>query len=167
MNKKTIFIATVALGLLFSSCKKEATNVDPSTGIATMNPEKNATEQQQTIPTTPITESKTNAPATGTAVMTFEKKEHDFGVINPDSKVDYTFKFKNTGKEDLVISNAQGSCGCTIPEYPKEAIKPGESGKIKVSFNSAGKSGNQQKSVTITANTEVGKELLTIKAQIK
>ena len=99
--------------------------------------------------------------------MTFNKKEHDFGVINPDSKVDYTFKFKNTGKEDLVISNAQGSCGCTIPEYPKEAIKPGESGKIKVSFNSAGKSGNQQKSVTITANTEVGKELLTIKAQIK
>jgi outer membrane biosynthesis protein TonB len=132
-----------------------------------MNPENNATEQQQTIPTNPITESKTIAPATGTAEMTFNKKEHDFGVINPDSKVDYTFKFKNTGKEDLVISNAQGSCGCTIPEYPKEAIKPGESGKIKVSFNSAGKSGNQQKSVTITANTEVGKELLTIKAQIK
>ena len=166
MNKKTIFIATVTLGLLFSSCKKEATT-DPSTGIATMNPENNATEQQQTIPTRPITESKTNAPATGTAVMTFEKNEHDFGVIKPESKVDYIFKFKNTGKEDLVISNAQGSCGCTIPEYPKEAIKPGESGKIKVSFNSAGKSGNQQKSVTITANTEVGKELLTIKAQIK
>lgn len=166
MNKKTIFIATVTLGLLFSSCKKEATT-DPSTGIATMNPENKVTEQQQTIPTNPITESKTNAPATGTAVMSFEKKEHDFGVIKPESKVDYTFKFKNTGKEDLVISNAQGSCGCTIPEYPKEAIKPGESGKIKVSFNSAGKSGNQQKSVTITANTEAGKELLTIKAQIK
>lgn len=166
MNKKTIFIATVTLGLLFSSCKKEATT-DPSTGIATMNPENNATEQQQTIPTNPITESKTIAPATGTAEMTFEKKEHDFGVIKSGSKVDYTFKFENTGKEDLLISNAQGSCGCTIPEYPKEAIKPGESGKIKVSFNSAGKSGNQQKSVTITANTEVGKELLTIKAQIK
>ena len=166
MNKKTIFIATVTLGLLFSSCKKEVTT-DPSTGIATMNPENKVTEQQQTIPTNPITELKKNTPAIGTAEITFEKKEHDFGIIKADSKVDYTFKFKNTGKEDLVISNAQGSCGCTIPEYPKEAIKPGESGKIKVSFNSAGKSGNQQKSVTITANTEVEKELLTIKAQIK
>lgn len=166
MNKKTLFIATVTLGMLFLSCKKEATT-DPSSGIATMNPENTVIEQQQTIPTNPTSESKTNVPSTGTAEMTFEKKEHDFGVINPDSKVDYTFNFKNTGKEDLIISNAQGSCGCTIPEYPKEAIKPGETGKIKVSFNSAGKSGNQQKSVTITANTEVGKELLTIKAQIK
>jgi len=101
------------------------------------------------------------------AIMTFEKKEHNFGVINQNSIVEYTFKFKNTGSKDLLISNAQGSCGCTIPEYPKEAIKPSESGKIKVSFNSAGKSGNQQKSVTLTANTEVGKELLTINAQIK
>ncbi|WP_245699422.1 DUF1573 domain-containing protein [Flavobacterium noncentrifugens] len=99
-------------------------------------------------------------------VMEFETKEHDFGKINAGSKVVYTFNFKNTGEADLIISNAVGSCGCTVPEYPKEAIKPGESGKMKVSFNSAGKNGQQQKTVTITANTAAGKEMLTIKASI-
>ena len=67
----------------------------------------------------------------------------------------------------MIITNAVGSCGCTIPEYPKDAIKPGESGKMKVSFNASGKHGQQQKTVTITTNTSQGSELLHIKAAIK
>jgi len=77
-----------------------------------------------------------------------------------------TFTFTNTGDADLIISNASGSCGCTVPEYPKEPIKPGKTGKLKVSFDSTGKPGMQQKSVTITCNTQQGTDVLTIKANV-
>lgn len=100
-------------------------------------------------------------------VMTFHKTEHDFRIIEKESKVSYTFGFINTGEADLIITKAVGSFGCNILEYPKEAIKPGESGKMKVSFNASGKHGQQQKTVTITTNTAQGSELLNIKAAIK
>ncbi len=104
--------------------------------------------------------------STQSPVMSFETTEHDFGAINGTDKVEYTFKFKNTGSSDLLISNAVGSCGCTIPEYPKEPIPAGKSGAIKVIFNPSGKSGQQQKTVTISTNTASSQELLTIKAAI-
>ena len=88
----------------------------------------------------------------GAPAMTFEKAEYNFGEINQGDKVSYTFKFKNTGKAPLIISNARASCGCTVPEWPKEPVAPGASGKIDVVFNSAGKSGQQTKSITITTN---------------
>lgn len=101
------------------------------------------------------------------AEMTFEKTEHDFGTIKQGDKVTHDFKFTNTGEADLLISNAKGSCGCTVPEYPKEALKPGESGNIKVSFNSTGKSGQTEKSVTIMVNTKEKHQILKIKANIE
>ena len=100
------------------------------------------------------------------AVMTFAKSNHDFGNINQGDKVATEFEFTNTGKYDLTIYEAKGSCGCTIPEYPKTPIKPGEKGVIKVQFNSAGKSGKQNKSVFIDASTEKGSETLKITANI-
>lgn len=99
-------------------------------------------------------------------IMRFTKKQHDFGTINQGAKVSYNFDFKNTGVTDLVISNATGSCGCTVPEYPKQPILSGASGVLKVSFNTAGKSRQQLKTVTITTNTASGKETLSIKASI-
>lgn len=99
-------------------------------------------------------------------VMTFEEKEFDFGTINEGDKVEHVFTFKNTGEADLVITDAKGSCGCTVPDYNKEPIKPGESSEMKVSFDSDGKPGQQQKTVTIMANTATGTELLTIKANV-
>lgn len=98
--------------------------------------------------------------------ITFEHKSHDFGTIKQGEIVEYSFKFTNTGEADLLIQKAHGSCGCTIPEYPKEPIKPGETGKIRVSFNSAAKKGLQKKTVWITANTITQKENLTITAQV-
>ena len=80
--------------------------------------------------------------------------------------IGFNFKFTNTGTGDLVIVNAVGSCGCTVPEYPKEPVAPGKSGVMKVTFNSAGKSGMQQKTVTITTNTKAQKELSALKQQI-
>ena len=100
------------------------------------------------------------------AVMTFSEKQHDFGNINQGDRVTHIFTYTNNGAVDLLISNAVGSCGCTVPEYTTEPVHPGETGEIKVSFNSAGKSGHQSKTVTITANTQAAKETLTIKASI-
>ena len=85
--------------------------------------------------------------------ITFSEKAYDFGKIIQGEKVNYSFKFKNTGKADLIITNASASCGCTIPEYPKEPIAPGKEGVIKVVYNSEGKSGIQNKTVTIITNT--------------
>ena len=99
--------------------------------------------------------------------MTFVTEKHDFGTIVQGDKVVYDFKFKNSGNSDLVITDAKGSCGCTVPEYPKEAIKPGEPGEIKVSFNSAGKSGKQAKSVTLFCNIKEGKKVLHINSNIE
>ncbi len=88
------------------------------------------------------------------AAIQFEEGEHNFGQITAGDKVNHTFKFTNTGDNPLVISNAKGSCGCTVPNWPQEPIAPGETGEIYVEFNSAGKNGNQRKSVTVTANTD-------------
>lgn len=100
------------------------------------------------------------------AVMTFSKTTHDFGNIKQGDKVSTEFEFTNTGNFDLTIFEAKGSCGCTIPEYPKKPIKPGEKGVIKVQFNSAGKEGIQDKSVFIAANTKSGSETLKITTNI-
>ncbi len=88
------------------------------------------------------------------ATMKFEKESYDFGKIMQGEKVSYDFTFVNTGKTPLIISDAVGSCGCTVPDnWPKEPVAPGKSGKISVVFDSAGKEGVQDKVVTITANT--------------
>ncbi len=83
----------------------------------------------------------------------FDEDSYDFGNINEGDVVDHTFTFTNVGQAPLVISSATGSCGCTIPEWPKESIAPGETGEIKVQFNSKGKGGVNNKTVSITANT--------------
>lgn len=104
--------------------------------------------------------------AEGTPQFTFNEENHDFGVIDEGVKADYDFEFTNTGDAALIITNAQGSCGCTVPSWPKEPIAPGETGKIHVSFNSNGKPGNQKKTVTLNANTIPPTKLLRISAQV-
>ena len=75
-------------------------------------------------------------------------------------KITYEFKFNNTGKSPLIISDAKASCGCTVPEWPKEPVMPGQGGKIKVTFDSAGKSGLQDKQITVTANTNPAQNIV-------
>ena len=99
-------------------------------------------------------------------VMTFEKELHDFGKITQGEKVVCFFKFKNTGKSNLVISSASGSCGCTVPEYPKEPIAPGAEGQIEVKFNSEGRQGTQSKSVTLVTNCEPNNVMIKITSEV-
>lgn len=171
MIKKIVLLSSVAILVLTASCKKteELQNQDPSTGAMPIPEHTTHEVAPDTVMMSPppMPETTQTPPADGKyPVMTFEKTEHDFGTINQGDKVTYSFVFKNTGATDLVIANAVGSCGCTVPEYPKEPLKPGESAKMKVSFNSAGKSGRQQKTVTVSTNTAAGKEILTVKANI-
>jgi hypothetical protein len=99
-------------------------------------------------------------------VLTFDKEFHDFGTISEGEKVTYSFKFTNTGKADLIIQTASGSCGCTVPEVPKEPIKPGGSGFIKVQFNSENRVGIQEKQVTVVTNAMPNTNILRIKAEV-
>lgn len=103
----------------------------------------------------------------GKPQITFEETAHHFGTITEGEQVEYNFKFKNTGTGDLLIVNAAGSCGCTIPEYPKELIKPGAEGLLKVKFDSKGKDGVFDKSVQVTCNTEPRETRLTITGEVK
>lgn len=100
---------------------------------------------------------------------TFEFKEMEvqFGTIKQGDKFETDFVFTNTGKAPLKIASAQGSCGCTVPEYPKDPIAPGATGKIHVTFNSAGKMGDQYKTITIQANTRPNPIRLAVKGKVE
>jgi hypothetical protein len=98
--------------------------------------------------------------------ISFEETNFDFGAIKEGTKVSHSFKFKNTGKSDLIIGDARGNCGCTVPKYPTQPIEPGESGVIDVEFNSAGKHGKQNKSVTLVTNTIPSTKVLTITGEV-
>lgn len=143
MNR-IVRIFVVASLLITFSCKKDAESLE----------EKAATSLQE----------NTKVPRTK---IEFDKEIHDFGQIDQGEIVETTVNIKNVGNNNLYIVDAHGSCGCTVPEVTKEAIKPGESAPINVKFDSNGKSGKVTKTVMITCNTEKTVESFKIKASIK
>ena len=141
--KKIVLIVGLVSMVSFTSCKENA-----SSKINTDNVAEAAVrdEASKAVP-----------------VMSFEKSEHDFGTIEQGTPQETLFKFTNTGTAPLIITDAKSSCGCTVPNPPKDPIAPGESGELKVNFNGSGQ--NQvTKTITVTANTEKGSEILRIKA---
>ncbi|MHB0756457.1 DUF1573 domain-containing protein [Polaribacter sp. M15] len=102
----------------------------------------------------------------GAALISFETKEYDFGTVNEGDIVETTFKLTNSGKTDLVITDAKVTCGCTVPVWPKKPIKPGQTEEIQVRFNTNGKKNRQQKNITLITNTETGREILTLKGMV-
>lgn len=117
--------------------------------------------------TTPPPPPPAAAVAGKTTTIKFDESSYNWGSVNEGDKMTHNFKFKNTGTNDLIISDAHGSCGCTVPEWPKEPIKAGKTGEIKVVFDSKGKPGENTKTVTLTANTEPANTILTIKGSVK
>lgn len=144
--KKYVIVSVLSLGMLFVSCEEKATKKINEENLEL------AKQRDDQIKEGPK--------------LQFEKTEHDFGVIQEGDIVETVFVFKNSGKSELIISSAKGNCGCTVPEWPKQPIMPGEEGRIKVKFNSDRKPNLQQKQVTLVTNTENGKEILKIKAQV-
>lgn len=165
MIKKTVGLLAIASLVMAVSCKENASSKvgasNETANVETTNGEAQSTEAANGNVAVNAGQATGEIP-----VMTFTEKEFDFGTIKEGDKVEHVFTFTNTGKADLVIVDAKGSCGCTVPVFKKEPIKPGETSEMKVTFDSNGKPGAQQKSVNITANTASGNELLTIRAQV-
>ena len=102
-----------------------------------------------------------------TPKIQFQKTEHDFGKILQGEQVSYTFKFKNVGNAPLIITSIEKTCGCTTPEFTKTPVKPGESGKITITYDSKGHKGFQNKRLIVKANTNPSETILRIKAQVE
>jgi hypothetical protein len=100
-----------------------------------------------------LVEAQENEPLSG-AVISWDKSTFDFGDVTEGDKVSHTFKFTNTGNTPLVLTNVEVTCGCTTPKgWPRDPIAPGSTGELTVAFNSTGKSGKQNKVITVTSNS--------------
>lgn len=107
------------------------------------------------------------APSASAAEIQFDNELHDFGVIKFAGNGTYEFKFKNTGKEPLIITDARGSCGCTVPTYPKNTpVNPGNFQKIKVTYDTK-RPGNFTKTVTVYSNAKTPEKVITIKGFVE
>ncbi|MCK6607721.1 MAG: DUF1573 domain-containing protein [Flavobacterium sp.] len=147
MIRKSVGLFALSLVVLATACKQE------SAADKITDADMKAIQEQ-------------NAMAGKLAKVEFDKEIHDFGTIKEGDRVETEFIVKNVGDSDLLIHEAKGSCGCTVPEPPREPIKPGDSAPIKVSFDSKGKPGSQEKTVTLTTNTANGHETFKIKANV-
>ena len=106
------------------------------------------------------------ADSTNSPVLEWEHNSFSFGDLFQGAKVSHEFKFKNKGNVPLIISNVLVTCGCTVPEWPKEPILPKKSGVIRIFFNTAGKTGHISKTVTILTNTKTGRETAMFTANV-
>lgn len=142
--KKVILSLSVVCLLAFTSCKEDASSKIKTDNVAV------AAERDEASKAVPV--------------MSFDKAEHDFGTIEQGTAQETVFTFTNTGSGPLIITDAKSSCGCTVPQYPKNTpVAPGETGEMVVKFNGSGQ--NQvTKTITVKANTEKGSEILRIKA---
>tara|TARA_B100001057_G_scaffold498528_1_gene605794 strand:+ start:2809 stop:3255 length:447 start_codon:yes stop_codon:yes gene_type:complete len=138
------FLALIALTFFFSACSESASSK--------INPDIKSSIQKES----------------SYAEITFDRVFHDFGLVSEGEIVKTVFKFTNTSDNDLYIVDALGSCGCTVPKYPKNVpIKPGETGEIEVNFDTNGRPNLQQKMVKVSANTPNGGQLLKIQAFVE
>ncbi|NRB62026.1 MAG: DUF1573 domain-containing protein [Saprospiraceae bacterium] len=156
---KSAFFAVAVLGLL-ASCQNASNDVRDA---ARQDIESNAV-----APTTNIQSAvqTPNTPTGPTTTMAFSEERFSFGTVAEGEKVSHTYKFTNTGNEPLILSNARGSCGCTVPKWPREPIAPGQSSEITVEFNTANKRGNRSQKVTITANTNPAETFIYLEGEV-
>ena len=138
------FLTIITLSFFFSSCNESASSK--------INPNNKSSIQKES----------------NYAEITFDRVFHDFGMVSEGEIVKTIFKFTNTSENDLYIVDAMGSCGCTVPKYPKNVpIKPGGTGEIEVNFDTNGRPDLQQKMVKVSANTPTGGQLLRIQAFVE
>ncbi|MFC6996691.1 DUF1573 domain-containing protein [Rufibacter roseus] len=166
MKKQFVIGLLVAGGLWSSGCEKKESTAEEVTATEQNASAGNAVPANDPATNPNVTSQEAVNTNAAKPAMTFKKTEHDFGTINQDKRVQHTFSFTNTGQAPLVIQDATATCGCTVPEWPKEPVMPGETGTIKVEFDPAGKLGQQSKQITIRANTEPAENYLTIKTNI-
>lgn len=158
MMKKLLLITALAFisAGIYAQDKKDAPKgVVAPTGSQSLTP-----TPTNPAPTSPAPNTSPTAPE-----IIFDTDAHDFGTLQKGAPCEYEFKFKNTGKEPLIIQNAQASCGCTVPSYPKEPIMPGQGGVIKVKYDS-NRIGAFTKTVNVTSNAKNSPKIITIKGKV-
>lgn len=163
-NKILSFVLIALVSVSIMSCGKSKKEKELQAKIAELE-QKVADASPKPVSNTTSNEPEIK-PEGPLPTFEFVELKHDFGTITEGDQVEHLFKFKNTGDAPLIISSAKGSCGCTVPEYSKEPIGIGEDGSLLVKFNSKGKPGIQNKTVTITANTYPKITRLSIKANV-
>ena len=164
---RSILYAGAVAALLLGGCNRDKT---PEAGTQGMNAAADAAAADARANPTidnPNVASDTEAPDPNAPVMSFAETQFDFGDMEPGSKVRHVFKFTNTGKTPLLIADATASCGCTTPNWTKDAIAPGAAGELEVQFDSQGKQGLISKQVSVRANTQPSLTTIYIKGNIK
>ncbi len=144
--KRYLFIVAMALCFL-TACNEKSEGGKLSPDLVTSPKSASQTSEKQ-------------------AVITFDKKEHDFGSLLQGEVVTYSFHFTNTGNAPLLISSVNSSCGCTVGDYPREPIAPGKGGSIKATYDSKSHYGMQNRTLTVMSNTMPAKNILHIKAKV-
>lgn len=166
MKTRNIFIA-LALVASLVACRDKAAEkkiAELESRLSQMESGKTTAAQPTATPAvTPAADEKPEGPL---PVLEFEKTDHDFGAVTEGQKVSYTYKFKNTGSVPLIVQNAQPSCGCTVPDWTKDPIPAGGTGFVKAEFDTKGKVGAQNKTITVTANTWPKQTTLKFKAAV-
>ena len=145
--KKVILGLSALCMIAFTSCKDNAANKVKSENVAI------AAERDATAGDFPA--------------IAFNKEVHDFGIIENGTPVETTFEYTNTGNSMLVVSNIKSTCGCTVPSNWTKEVAPGETGRFAVKFNGKGNGNKVSKTVTLTTNTEKGKETVKITAFVE
>jgi hypothetical protein len=110
--------------------------------------------------------SESKAIETGSAKLIFKEYEHNFGNVTEGEKVGFIFSFENKGTNNLVITSATTSCGCTVPKYDTKPIPPGGNGNLEVVFDTSGRNGMQTKTITVNSNASIPVVLLRITAEV-
>lgn len=159
MKKLAFLFLAVTIAIGFSACQtagsteaKTADNTAANGQTAVANPSATPAPQAAATPKKPDFQAKAEEMAKTS--VSWVSEEFNYGTVAAGTKVTHQFRFKNTGASELVLTRVKASCGCTTPSYSQEPIAPGEEGYIDVAFNSAGKSGVQNKTVTVTGNFE-------------
>lgn len=160
MIRGVVIMAALVLAV---SCRDK----DTEKRIAELEAQLADLKGQKTATAPAMPENKPAAQPEGpVAAVQFVKTEHDFGTINEGQTVEYTYSFKNTSQVPLIIQDAKPSCGCTVPDWSKQPVPPGGSGFVKAKFDSQGKPGIQNKTITVTANTYPKQTVLRFKAMV-
>ncbi|CAN5462436.1 DUF1573 domain-containing protein [soil metagenome] len=169
--KRTISICLMIAGiaLLLTNCadrKAEKRIAELESQMAQLQSKGGAASPAVTTPVDAAPTVADEKPEGPLPIAQFEKVDHDFGTVNEGLKVSYTYKLKNTGEAPLIIQNAQPSCGCTVPTWTKEPIPVGGTGLVKAEFDTNGKTGINNKTITVTANTWPKTTTLRFKAMV-
>lgn len=168
MKRRYFSLVVIAAVIGFTSCRQDeklSQKTDVINEVTGANSEQSITDSNGQVftPVNGIAGAQDSLPKTR---ITYKEPKVDLGEAAEGPKVKHSFEFQNTGNEPLIIQSATGSCGCTVPQFPKEPIAPGAKGKIDIEFDTNGRPGSNTKTVTVVANTNPSSTELTFTVKV-